>query len=268
MKILAINASHSGSKGHTHFLINLLFAGAQEAGAEVEVVSLANLKINRCLACRQCQTNEHFLQCVWSGKDDVSSVFQKMAAADLIIYATPIYVFNMSGLLKLLLDRLYGTSDCADLRLTRSGLMFHTVDRAICSKPFVLLTCCDNLENETPKNVIAYFRSFSKFMDAPQVGLLVRNAGQLSGHGADPEREKLFPRIRAVHAAYHQAGRELAQTGRIHPSTQRRANQEIIPLPFFHLLKRLPLKSLKRMFVEKAREMQQQLQAERTMPAE
>lgn len=30
----------------------------------------------------------------------------------------------------------------------------------------------------------------SKFMDAPQVGVLVRNGGRLSGYGKDGEREK------------------------------------------------------------------------------
>jgi len=33
----------------------------------------------------------------------------------------------------------------------------------------------------------------SKFMDAPQVGVLVRNGGRLSGYGKDGEREKRLP---------------------------------------------------------------------------
>jgi len=42
-----------------------------------------------------------------------------------------------------------------------------------------------------------------------------------------------------VCAAYEQAGRELATLGRIRPSTQRKANQEVVPLPFFSVLKHL-----------------------------
>jgi hypothetical protein len=115
--------------------------------------------------------------------------------------------------------------------------------------------CCDNIENETPQNVLAYFRTFSRFMDAPQVGVLVRNGGRLSGHGRDLERARLFPKLREVYAAYEQAGRELALQGRIARSTQRRANQEIIPFPLFGLLKRLSFKPLKRKFVEQAQKM-------------
>jgi len=58
-----------------------------------------------------------------------------------------------------------------------------------------------------------------------------------------------------VYAAYEQAGRELAREGRIRYGTQRRANQEIIPVPFFGLLKRVPFKPLKRRFIEEARKM-------------
>ena len=131
--------------------------------------------------------------------------------------------------------------------------MFHHVDHAICSKPFVTLVCCDNLEDETPRNVLSYFRTFSRFLDAPQVGVLVRNGGLLSGHGHDPEREKQVPKILDVYAAYEQAGRELAKDGRIRRSTERRANQEIVPVPLFSILKRL--KPFKRIMVERAREM-------------
>lgn len=256
MKILAINASHRGDRGHTRFLLDKLFQGAASAGAACEVVTLAKLKINRCLACLQCHTDAHHLQCVYDDKDDVRAIFGKMAEADLIVYATPVYVFGMTGLLKTFLDRLNAAGDSRVLRAANSGLMFHHIDHAICSKPFVTLVCCDNLENETPKNVLAYFRTFARFMDAPQVGQLVRNGGLMFGHGRDPARETKFPKIHQVYAAYEQAGRELATEGRICKSTQRRANQEIIPVPFFWLIKRIALRPFKEKFVDRARSLQ------------
>lgn len=255
MKILAINASHRGDKGHTHFLVNKLFQGASAAGAECETITLAKLKINRCLGCNQCHTDDHLLQCVYDDKDDVRAVFQKMANADILIYATPVYVFGMTGLLKTFIDRMNAAGNSLDLSVSESGLLFHHIDRAVCSKPFVVLVCCDNLETETPRNVLSYFRTFSRFMDAPQVGTLVRNGGRLSGHGSDLDRQQRFPKIFDVYAAYEQAGRELGVEGRVRHRTQRRANQEIVPVPFFSILKRLPFKLLKRRFVEEARKM-------------
>lgn len=37
MKLLAINASHRGDKGHTCFFVDKLFKGATEAGAACEL---------------------------------------------------------------------------------------------------------------------------------------------------------------------------------------------------------------------------------------
>lgn len=253
MKILAINASYRGDKGHTRFLIDKLFEGATAAGAECQVVTLAHLKINRCLACGRCQTADHHLECVHDGKDDVAALFRQMAEADIVVYATPVYVFGLSGLLKTFLERFYSRGNSRDLRISKSGLMFHHVDHAICSKPFVALICCDSLENETTRNVLAYFRTFSKFLDAPQVGALVRSGGCLSGYGHDPEREKQVPKILNVYTAFEQAGRELATEGRIQRSTERCANQEIVPVPMFGILKRL--RSFKKIMGEHARKM-------------
>lgn len=253
MKILAINASHRGDRGYTRLLIDRLFAGASAAGADCEVITLARLKINRCLACNRCETPDHYLRCVFDGKDDVSAIFAKMATADIIVYATPVYVFSMSGLMKTFLDRINSTADCRILRVTQSGLLFHHTNPSICSKPFVTLVCCDNFENDTPANILDYFRRFSRFMDAPQVGTLVRSGGSMTGQGKDPAREAKFLKMRQVYAAYNQAGRELALEGRIRRSTQRRANQEILPVPFFSWIKRIRFKPFKDKFVERAR---------------
>ncbi|MBP1468860.1 hypothetical protein EYB53_024330 [Candidatus Chloroploca sp. M-50] len=111
---------------------------------------------------------------------------------------------------------------------------------------------CDNLDPETPSNAHAYFRIFARFMDAPHVGELIRSGGRIFGHGHDPQAAERFPKIRTVYAAYEQAGRELALSGRISRATQREANQEIIPIPFFGLLKHLT--AFKRVMVQKAQE--------------
>jgi len=250
MKIVVINGSYRGDRGYTRYLIDKLLQGATEAGAECQVFTLSYLKINHCLACGQCQTAELHQKCVYDGKDDVQMIFNQMAEANIVVYATPVYVFGMSGLLKIFLERFYGRGNNGDMRISESGLMFHQIDHTICSKPFVTLVCCDSLENETPRNTTAYFRTFSRFLDAPQVGTLMRNGGWLSGHGQDPARKKQVPKISKVHAAYKQAGRELVTEGYIRRSTARQANQEIVPVPLFGILKHL--RSFKKVMIARA----------------
>lgn len=253
MKILAINSSYRGNNGHSRYLIDKLFAGAVEKGAVCEVVTLSEKRINHCIACSSCQTEKHYLKCIYDEKDDVKSIFDKMADADIIIFATPVYIFGISGLMKIFIDRIYSTSDVNDLRVTKSGLMFHHINHSILSKPFVTLVSCDNLEDETPKNILSYFKTYSRFMDAPQVGTLVRNAGTITGHGKDPDKENKFPKIHDVYDAYNEAGRELVEYGKIRKGTEKRANQEIIPVPLFKFIKKF--KPMKKKFIEKAQVM-------------
>jgi len=253
MKILAINGSYRGDKGHTRVLIDKILSGVRAAGSECEIVTLAHFKINRCLACDRCQSKESYLKCVQSEKDDVQQIFQKMSESDLLIFATPVYVFGFSVLLKTLLDRTYGISDCSKLILSKSGMLFHHTNKSVSGKPFAAVICCDNMEDATPANAISYFKTYARFQDANLAGILVRNAGRLADYGKEPSRQQIFPKLAEVYKAYERAGRELATQGYITKSTQKIANQEIIPIKMFHILKRSPL--FKRRFLEKANSM-------------
>jgi len=252
-KILAINGSYRGEKGHTHFLLENLFRGARSAGAECEEIILAKHKINRCLACDECHSPGHFLECAYANRDDVASIFEKMKAADLLIYASPTYIIGISGLMKIFIDRMYSTSNIRELRITRSGLFFHHIDPELCSKPFAVLICCDNLDAEMPRSTRTFFRAYARFMDAPLVGMLIRNGGLLAAYGEGSANSRVQARLVKIYSAYEQAGADLAKSGRIRSSIQKLANRELIPVPLFGVLKRmLPFK---RVMVERAREM-------------
>lgn len=115
MKILAINGSHRGKNGYLEFLINKIFEGASYAGAQCEVIRLSDHEIRRCSGCFSCQRKERLFQCIYDGKDEARFVYDKMKQADLIIYATPVYIFNMSGLLKNLFDRFLFTCNLREI---------------------------------------------------------------------------------------------------------------------------------------------------------
>lgn len=251
MRIVAINGSHRGSKGLTQFLLDKVAVGARQAGAEFESVVLAKADINQCLGCRVCRSQKSYLRCVYEDKDDVLEIFNKMRQADLLIFATPVYIFTMTGLMKRLLDRIYFTGDTNDLRLSQSGLFFHHIDAELCSKPFAVLVCCDNLENETPRNVLTYFKTYARFMDARIIGTLVRKSGQLMRQNELLPNGSPNPRISKIYAAFEQAGRELAINGRINAATQRRANQSVLEIPCLELL--LKIKPFKKRMLSHAR---------------
>lgn len=98
-KVLIISSSfrfHSNSEA----LADEFARGASEAGNEIEKVTLRDKDIHFCKGCLACQ---HTQRCVIT--DDAPAIIGKMHDADIIVFATPIYYYEMSGQLKTLLDR-------------------------------------------------------------------------------------------------------------------------------------------------------------------
>jgi len=74
--------------------------GAKRAGNTVETVSLKGKTIHFCLGCLACQKNR---KCVL--RDDAVDLAEKVKNADVVVFATPVYYYSISGLLKTFLDR-------------------------------------------------------------------------------------------------------------------------------------------------------------------
>lgn len=243
MKILAINGSHRGRSGCTQILLDKLAEGATTCGAEFETVVLAEKKINRCLACDYCNQPATFGHCVYEEKDDVKAIFERMRAADVIVYGSPVYVFGVTGLMKTFMDRFNCTGTAPGLCLTQSGLIFHHVDRQVIGKPIVVMTLCANIEQETVKNTLAYFQTFARYTDAPIVGTLVRKMAMQLEKTDDPL-------VKQVLTSFVEAGRELALQGKISRSTEKAAAKPLLNVPFLDVLMHFPL--FKRRAVEQA----------------
>jgi len=103
MKIVVINASSKGKKSNTNVMVQAFFKGAQEAGAETLSVFLSEKEIKHCKGCHICWTKGPG-QCVIN--DDMLGVLSDMGGANIIAFATPVYFENISGMLKVFMDRM------------------------------------------------------------------------------------------------------------------------------------------------------------------
>ena len=99
-KVLVISTSLR-AKSNTDILAERLIAGAKTAGHEVEHISLKGKKIGFCIGCLACQKTQKCIQ-----KDDAVEIAEAVKNADTLVFATPIYYYEMSGQMKTLLDRL------------------------------------------------------------------------------------------------------------------------------------------------------------------
>lgn len=98
-KILVISTSLRANS-NSNMLAEAFIEGAREAGHEVEKVSLKDKNIGFCKGCLACQKTG---SCVI--RDDAGSIVEKMLHSDVLVFATPIYYYEMSGQMKTLLDR-------------------------------------------------------------------------------------------------------------------------------------------------------------------
>lgn len=98
-KVLIISGSPRKG-GNSDLLCDRFMEGAKESGNTVEKVFLHDLKIGHCMACYGCRGTKKCVQ-----KDDMEELLEKMADADVLVLATPVYFYSMDGMLKTMIDR-------------------------------------------------------------------------------------------------------------------------------------------------------------------
>lgn len=86
--------------GNSDLLCDAFIKGAREAGHDAGKIYVGDLKIGGCKACYACRGTGVCFQ-----KDDMAGVLEKMVEADIIVLATPVYFYSLSGQLKTLIDR-------------------------------------------------------------------------------------------------------------------------------------------------------------------
>lgn len=101
MKKILIVSSSLRTESNSHVLAEKFAEGAKVAGKDVEIITLKDLNLKFCIGCLTCQDTE---KCVLN--DSMNSLYEKFQNADVLVFATPIYYYAVSGQLKTFLDRL------------------------------------------------------------------------------------------------------------------------------------------------------------------
>lgn len=109
MKIVGVVGSLREG-GNTEIAVRITLEKCKERGAETEMITLYNKKINDCTNCGICIKEACPID------DDVPDILEKMKNADVIIVASPVYFGDISGVLKCLIDR------CIIIK--RQGMLF------------------------------------------------------------------------------------------------------------------------------------------------
>ena len=105
MKIIGFSGSPRKS-GNTSWAVEKILEGANKNGAETVFYSSSDLNIKPCRGC---------LGCVKSGngcviKDDMQNIYAALKDADAIVFASPVYMGQMTGQAKVFMDRLFSVN--------------------------------------------------------------------------------------------------------------------------------------------------------------
>jgi len=221
MKVLAINGSPRGKRSNTDRILQPFLEGARDAGAETEVIYLKDLEIKPCLGCFSCCTKTPGA-CVQ--KDDMAPLLEKIRHADITVYATPLYIFTVSGLMKNFMDR--SAMPLSDIHIVKRG-EHYTHPRRYEDMPksrIVLISNCGFPEWHHFSGLVETFHRFTDFPDSELVASILRPMGELLAQPA------LQDSLNWYYEAVHNAGREVIELGHIAPETQAILNRELMPV--------------------------------------
>ncbi len=214
MKVIAINSSpRSEGTSKTRMLLDPLVKGMRDAGAEVEIIHLRDKKIKNCIGCYTCWTKTPGV-CVQ--QDDMTNeLFPKWLAADLAIYATPLYHFTVNAAMKTVIER---TLPIVQPFFERhESWTSHPLRQPFPKTVFL------SVAGFPEASVFAQLTSYVKFLFRDRlVAEIYRPAAEMVmtlPQMADVKKDVL--------EATEQGGRELVQSMKISPETMERITQPV-----------------------------------------
>lgn len=103
MKKIVVLMGSMRRGGNTDLLARAFAEGAGK-NYEVEILPVADYNVKPCTGCNSCIRREDHQCCL---KDDMTEIYGKLAEADILAIASPVYFYGISASLKAIIDRLH-----------------------------------------------------------------------------------------------------------------------------------------------------------------
>lgn len=102
MKNILVVQGGGRPRGNTIQLVESFVRGARDAGHQAEIISLLKNEVKGCIGCNACRYGKPCVQ-----KDSFNELVPKIKAADLIVFASPLYFWTISSKIKAFIERFY-----------------------------------------------------------------------------------------------------------------------------------------------------------------
>lgn len=209
--VLLVNGSPRGKGGYTYSFITALAEGMSEAGANVHELTLSQKKIRHCSGCFHCWMKGDGV-CIHN--DDMTEILDLLRENQLIVYAFPVYVDSVPGMVKNMIDRSiplnypYMVEGFGKIRHPR---------RIKFNQSLAYLSVCGFPELEVFDTLDHYFRAYGHNFHTPFIAGIKR-----------PAAVEMFNNplnhvyLENTLSALKEAGTEMVEKGKISPSVMKR----------------------------------------------
>ncbi|WP_196592941.1 flavodoxin family protein [Pectinatus sottacetonis] len=221
MKILTINGSPRGEKGNTHQMVKAFSAGAEKAGAQVTHIFLAEKKIGHCRGCFNCWFKTPG-KCII--KDDMEEINAVCADADILLLASPLYVDNITGLMKDFIDRRVMNAD-PHFNKDNNGECRHFKRANYKAPKLIFMSNCGFPERSHFQAVSLWIKRAALNMKAEILGEFYTSQGSLLQNHTFMLKPILYRYFKNM----AKAGEEAVTRGEISEETKQKLSKKFIP---------------------------------------
>lgn len=208
MKILAIQGSPRVKSSNTGIVLQEFLRGAEGVGAITRMVYLKEKSIQPCTGCLACWEKTPG-ECAL--KDDMPGVLERVKETDVLLLATPLYVHDMSSLLKAFLERLLPLDDP---RFIKDGGTYRHPARYGRKPSMVLIATCGMSGVANFDGLRLVLRNMERASGMPLVGEVLVSNGPLLQTASFKERTE------EILGAVYRAGAELVRKGKVSKETE------------------------------------------------
>ncbi len=174
MQILAFNGSPRKT-GNTSAIIKAMLKGAKSAGAKTTEVRLHDIILKGCMGCLTCRKRPG--KC--KQKDDLSPYLEAIKTCDGVIFGTPIYMYHVTGQMKIFIDR------CYSLYISKQDGSGYT-SAVPAGKTFALVTSQGHPDVERFQKPIRWFAGMTGAgLGMVEVGRIIQGNSHLAPAKAD-----------------------------------------------------------------------------------
>lgn len=219
MRVVAINGSPRGAKGNTEVLLEQFLKGCKEVGAEIETIYLKDKEIKHCSGCFTCWTKTPGI-CIYN--DDMKELLDKVVEADVIVYATPLYYYTVTGIMKDFMDRMLPLNSKEIIKVGEQYSHPKRFEREIPVKT-VLISNCGFPGNYNFSGLVETFKVMTKGNLSGTI--LCGQGGILSAVNTNEGLKEMYKQL---FSALRSAAKEVINLGYITEETQAIIDKDVI----------------------------------------